>query len=106
MKHHTEEEYRSAIELVVLGQQGMVSDEYYDHDFVLEEDGDGWNEPYSSSCRCVCDEWEGSGWIQTDPKCSDRPDVVDMVFEWVEHIYRDVFKVYDQEEEIFDGDLS
>lgn len=50
--------------------------------------------------------WEHEGWIQVDPERTGRPTIVDMVFEWVEHIYKDVFRVYDQEEEIFDGDLS
>jgi hypothetical protein len=40
------------------------------HQFIAEEDGDGWNEPRWASYRCFCNHKEYVQWMQRDPECS------------------------------------
>lgn len=37
------------------------------HDFIQEEDGDGWNEPRVFWYRCSCSNREYAEWVQKDP---------------------------------------
>ncbi len=90
--------YISAIEILALGQAYMVEDEFDVHVFEWGTDGDGWNEPESDWFKCSCNNWEES-WVQVDVKRTGRPQLHVMVLEWVEHIYKDVWKVYDEWED-------
>ena len=94
-------ELREALALVILGSQGLIEDDYYNHSFIAYEDGDGWNEPRSDDFSCSCEQWEGPSWVQKDPQCSGRIDLPDAALEWVKHIYKDVWKTEEN-----DGDLS
>lgn len=38
------------------------------HQFMEEEDGDGWNEPRNAAYRCSCSRREYVEWIQVDPE--------------------------------------
>ncbi len=40
------------------------------HQFITEEDGDGWNEPRWATYRCACSRQEYAGWMQRDPELS------------------------------------
>lgn len=42
------------------------------HVLSLDDDGDGWNEPYSEHWVCSCGRAIFS-WVQTEPRCLDRP---------------------------------
>jgi hypothetical protein len=95
----SEEYYKELITNLVCGYAGMISDGVFDHELVYEIDGDGWNEPQSETFSCHCGEWEGFDWIQTDPACSGRPDLITAAFLWLDHIRLDVYGVDD-------GDVS
>jgi len=97
----TIKELREALALVILGAQGLIEDDHYNHELVWSEDGDGWNEPYSDDFGCFCEQWDGLGWVQTNPQCTGRIDLPDAALEWVKHIYKDVWKIEEN-----DGDLS
>lgn len=58
-----------------------------DHALEFREDGDGWNEPRSEDWGCTCEEWDGVGWVQTDPACSGRPDPVAVALAWRAHVF-------------------
>jgi hypothetical protein len=91
----TEQEYQSALAFLVLGQYAMIEDDEYNHSFVFNSDGDGWNEPLSESGDCHCG-WQGLSWVQVDPACSGRYDIWEHVMEWVNHIQRDVWREDDE----------
>lgn len=97
-----EKRLKDALTYVLIGDKGGMEE----HFFEWEEDGDGWNEPYSDSFKCGCEEW-GMDWIQSDPKCSGRPDLIEMVLSWADHINNDYYAEMHKEWEALDnGDLS
>lgn len=102
--NYSDEQYRDLIQLLILGDTGMISDGDYNHGFIFETEGDGWNEPEIDTFSCCCEQWEGFQWIQADPERSGRPNLEDMAMKWREHIINDVWKI--DEEEEFDGDVS
>ena len=58
-----------------------------DHALEGSSDGDGWNEPWSEDYGCLCGEWDGIGWVQTDPACSGRPDPLEVIRAWRLHVW-------------------
>ncbi len=52
----------------------------------VSADGDGWNEPFSEDYTCDCTYWEGMQWVQTDPKCLDRPSLDLILAYWLQHV--------------------
>lgn len=95
MQAPDENAYREAIFMLVLGNSGMLNDEIHDHEFQWGTDGDGWNEPESDWAECHCQKWQHPGWVQIDPERTGRPDPVDMVLEWRDHIIKDVWRIED-----------
>jgi len=65
----------------------MLHDDYHKLEYYWE--GDGWNEPYSDSWTCDCDEAFDHfdiSWVQIDPRCSNRPTMLEVAREWVKHV--------------------
>lgn len=76
---------RAAIDFAfVAADQEIYGADGQPHAFEVTFDGDGYNEPYSVSARCVCGGWSHD-WFQPDPAQTGRPDVADLLLEWVEH---------------------
>lgn len=95
-----EQRLEEAIAFLLLGGNAMLSDLDHDHDFYWESDGDGWNEPYSDSFSCHCNDW-GISWVQQDRDCSGRIDLHEAVLQWVAHIHDTLYKVNEED----NGDL-
>ena len=104
---HSEEEYRWTIARLA-GDYMEVTGDGVEHVFLCTQDGDGWNEPFSDDYECGCGEWSVS-WVQHDPACTGRPDLVEVALEWNAHVDAEVNKDIEKfEEELrkFNGDIS
>lgn len=59
-----------------------------EHFFDVSMDGDGWNEPFTDHYGCACG-YEIGNWLQSDPECTGRPDPVDMLLKWHDHLRKE-----------------
>lgn len=92
----TIDQYKNALENLVYILDGLAEGHEFEHQLLLEMDGDGWNEPMSESPRCSCGaRFGGYQWTQewrSDVPLASR---ADLAVEWNMHYNRQLFGLED-----------